>query len=288
MRWYVLKSFWYPIRDIGDVIRIFWPAILSFLLAQGAVVLHNYLMLILPETGINQIYFQSLVVLLLAIYVYGGLQLFMGIVSWHKKMVKGYEKFTHSLLPGIRELKYIGFVVGFFILNVILFSFIIVVPYIAIQPLDLSTTPDLAYARAFVNHHLPVFTGVVLSFFLSFFLLLFFRRSVVMLPGVATEDPGGSINMELLSEKVRGYKWSISIILVLFVPILLMFAVKLGQLVYTTGSSETLKDPMLKLLVVQGFQTVIAFLVLYSSVAFATLLSLVYRDQVMSELQAGS
>ncbi len=284
MRWYVLKSFWYPIRDFADVIRIFWPAMLCFLLGQGVNVFASYLEYskAAPDPALTE----AIVWLSLGLVLYSGILFFMGVVRWHRKLVLDNRDFSLTFLPGMREMRYIGLVIGFFVLNIILFYFVVAVPYMAVQPLDLRETPALHDARQYVNHYSSVFTGVVLSFFLSFFLLLFFRRSVVMLPGVATEKDGVSMNMELLSEKIRGYKWSISILLVLFVPVFLMAAVRIGEVIFISSSPDIAADVMLKAITGRGFEGVLAFLTLYSGVSFATLLSLVYRDQIRPEMKA--
>lgn len=309
---YINKAFWLPIRDFGAVLRIFWPLIILLLffyafLAFGVVALFGFELPSTPEQLRNLRVDPSQIGLLIFIIISGSIYIYIvaasGIVKWHRVIVLNEPPTAISIQPNFRSWRYFGYSLllglAFSILYVIVLipslALNVIMNFSAMGPGGIQenlSAGDLSLSKIqwlLTSQIIMLSVIITLSVFL-FALLL--GRSLLVLPRVAIEVKEYRSPKKVLQSALRGSGWRLAIAIVFVLPILLSILLQLIPIYLIESNTDIILAQELNRKFTEARQGPVGIgiilisniLYIYGALAFASLLSVFYRDRVRPAL----
>ncbi len=249
----IATSFWTPLRDIRDVVKIFWPFFLV------ALIVGNFywfgLSYLIDELRIGAMVLSFLYLFMVSI---------SGVVQWHRKIVLGLVE-RARFIPKMREWRYLGYIFLFGVVSYLYDAlFVKLIEGFRVAPL-IDEAPEF------------------LSFILSSFLFAFlFKRFVLVLPRLSVEKDGFLVSPAKLIDATRGAGWPLTIFFVLILSS--MIPLLLAAFFYLALSTDPSLGVLNNLVTILYSVSIWIVLGMYFALVFATLLSLFYRLRVRPQL----
>ncbi len=197
-----------------------------------------------------------------------------GIIKWHRKVILDEEATALNLVPGKKELKYLGYSLLFGIVFVLIGLFVlrILAPAILGSGQNVQVT---ALTFAMLNKiYLFKLLGILIC---NAIFLLLIGKHLLRLPNLAVE--GGAFDFSLFAEEKLG--WIFLVLAGSFIIMLLHYCLFL--LHFSIFSIEDLQQLALNRKFVFSslnivFSALSTFLGVYTALTYASLLSLFYRE----------
>ena len=272
------KSLWLPIKKWRTVFKIFWPLLLVYILlslhSTFAFTMVDDLFSDFVETAIlkkmpSYFFIKALLIFAITIVlvVFGILVvtlLFSGVVNWHRILILDEEHKRSQFWPNMRGWRYLAYASLFLIIAFIIPM--ICTFYLIEASFEYGTSEEI---NNIISTHL-----YLLIFALGFLIFTFlFRRTILLLPKIAIEEKEFIADKRVLKVLVKGWKWPTYLFLVCLIPLVIYIALSIPLSLVMTGNLFSITDTVLYSL----FE-------LYGALAFATFISLYYRDHVRPEL----
>lgn len=272
----VREALMLPIRNYRDAFFVFWPVGLFY-------ALYIVWSLIQP-TQIGQTPSLFTVLVVIGVVLYLILLTVIGIVNWHRKLVTGNRIEELHMVPQSRDWKYLGF---FILISLA----VAVVTVISISLISLLLAPLMFNPQA-----KPSIGSVLLIWFLMMVVYLvvlgFLARLFLVLPRVSVEDQNIHWPLGLAKKFNFGAEGSNAVVAVFFLSslpsVLVSIVLMMISLAYLSppdpsGGTIALSGELRTII---GVGNIISlFTSLYAALAFASVLSLLYRDYVQPALR---
>ncbi len=267
MRNLIKEALWLPIKERREAFFVFWPLGLFYALF--------FIWSILQQRPVGEMPSALTVIVAVAVTIYLALLTISGIVNWHRKLVLGHKIEELNFIPQIREFKYLGFfilislVIG--IVSVLALS--VLTAFLGNEPLTPGQKPGFSG------------TGAIGIIMLVVYLIVtaLFSRLFIALPRVSVEDDSIAWPLGLSKKFQLGGECSNAIVAVLILStipaIILSFIIGLISFAVLKSGGSGLTT----VIYISHFLSL--FTSLYAALAFASILSLIYREHVKPALR---
>ncbi len=241
----IKDALWIPIRDIKDVVKIFWPVIFLILLP--------YLLPLLPENLYVIENFSADKILSNPIVIWPFLIVFFfitGLAKWHRKLVLGQNVSFLNILPRPGDIKFFLYTFLFAVIYALIAGLILM----AIGAAARYLFPELLNTNA--REVLLFVVGTIAIFITTLLFVILFLDTIFVLPRSAVEKGWYYLDSKVKEEAIADSGWPNQ-----FLAIFLLTNF-LGLLDFVVPAFI---PPFI--------------LALYGSLVFSTALSIFYRDR---------
>ncbi len=282
----ILQSFWMPIRDFKDVVKIFWPLIIFWcvwftgpFIIQLFPELKNLYETILKQSEPNIVL--STIPFLVWFYVLIVMQ--TGSVIWHRKIVLSEPVTTIRFWPHMRDWKYILCCIILFAVWTIIF--ILLAPTIY--------WPYLLLKREFLDPiNLGVFSFlikvsvIIFIFMVSFIIFIMLTRtSMLRLAHIAVEENDIKFISKYIKNGTKSFSWLFALFAIIIIPSTLPMLVMIILVLFGMVSISFLFSGEYIFNASTFLYEMLSFFTLFMApLMITTLLSLFYEKKVRMEL----